>query len=71
MCSGWRYEATDMQHNFSNQFMTLTFGQIFNMTPFKVNYSLLDVSWQEKDDAGKMNVMPLLSQKLLQKKRFS
>ena len=34
-------------------------------------YSSFDASRQEKHDAGKMNVVPLLRRKLLQKKRAS
>ena len=36
----------------------------FQHEPFRSNYSYFDASSQEKHDAGKMNVVPLLSQKL-------
>ena len=54
---------------FFDQFMTLTLGQIFKMT-LKSNYILFDASWQEKHDAGNINIVALLSQKLLQKNDF-
>ena len=34
-------------------------------------YNSFDASQQEKHDAGKMNIVPLLSQKLLQKTFFA
>ena len=44
-------------------------GQLFNMT-FKSNHSSLDASQQEEHDAGKINVVALLSHKLLSKNVF-
>ena len=49
---------------FSDQFMTLTLGKNFQYDLLKSNYSLSDTSGQEEHSAGKMNIMPLLSEKL-------
>ena len=56
---------------FSDQVMTLTLGQIFKMA-FQGQRIVdsTDASRQEKHDAGKMNVVPLLSQNWLQKKKL-
>ena len=36
----------------------------------RLTYSSFDASWQEEHDAGKMNIIPLLSPKLLPKNFF-
>ena len=51
---------------FSDQVMALTWGQIFQMTS-SLNFSSCDESQEEKYDAGKINAVSLLSQKVLQK----
>ena len=48
----------------SDQVMTLTWGQIFKMTFYGQTF---DTSQEEKYDAGKLNAVSLLGQKLLQK----
>ena len=40
----------------------------FQSTFLSLNYNSFDASQQEKHNAGTINVVPLLSQKLLQKK---
>ena len=57
MYSGRRYESTDMQHDISDQVMTLAFSQIFNMRLLRSNYSSFDASQQQENYAGKINVM--------------
>ena len=51
---------------FSDQAITLTFGQI-SQWPFKVNDTSFNASRQKEHDAVKINGMPLLTQKLLPK----
>ena len=61
---------------FSGQVMTLTWGHDLDLRSnfqhdlLRSNYISFDAALQEKHDAGKMNVMPLLSQKLLPKNVF-
>ena len=50
---------------------SLTSGQNFQNDLLRSNYSSFDASRPEKHDTGNMNVMPLLSQKLLRKTFFA
>ena len=61
MCSGRRYGSIDMQHDL--------FGSVHDLD-LRSNYISFDASRQEKHDADKINVVSLLSQKLLQKNVF-
>ena len=74
MWSGWRYGAIDMQHDFSRSSHNLDLSLIFKITStgqIIINKTrLLNASRQEKHDAGKINVVAFLSQKLLSKNRL-
>ena len=70
MCSGRQYRSTNMQHDLFRSGHDLDFRSNFQNDLLRSTYSSFAVSRQEKYDAGKMNVLPLLSQKLLQKGVF-
>ena len=60
-----------MQHDLFGSGHDLDLRSIFQHDLSRSNYISFDASRQEKHDAGKINVMSLLIQKLLQKKTFS
>ena len=70
VCSGWPHGSTDMQHDLFRKGHDLDLRSNFQSDLLRSNYNSFDASRQEKHDAGKMNVVSLLSQKLLQKKTF-
>ena len=70
MCSGWRCESIDFQYNLSRSDHDLELRSNFQNDLLRSTYTSFDASRQEKHDAGKLNVVPLLSQKLLQKTFF-
>ena len=67
MCSGRSYESTDVQHELFRSGHDLDFRSNFQNNLLRSNYSSFNASQEEKYDAGKMNAVPLPSQKLLQK----
>ena len=69
MCSGRRYGSIDMQHDLFGSGQDLNLRSNFQLDFSMSNYISFDASRQEKHDAGKINVVSLLSQKLLQKKK--
>ena len=70
MCSGRPYESTDMQYDLSLSGHDLDLRSNFQNDLLMSNYGLFDASQNEKYDSGKMNVVSLLSQKLLEKNLF-
>ena len=70
MCSGRRYGSTVMQHDVFGSGHQLDLRLNFQHDLLRCNFSSFDASWQGKRNAGKINVMPLLSQKSLKKDIF-
>ena len=70
MCSGRRYGSIDMQHDLFGSGHDLDLRSNFQHDLSRSNYIAFDDSRQDKHDAGKINVVALLSQKLLQKIYF-
>ena len=70
LCSGQRYGWTDMQHDLFRSSHDLDLRSNFQDDLLMSNYISFDASRQEKHDAGKINVVALLSQQLLQKNYF-
>ena len=70
MCSGGPYGSTNMQHDHFRSGRDLDMRSNFQNDLIMSSYSSFDASQEEKYDAGKMNVMSLMSQKLLQKKKL-
>ena len=66
MCSGRRYGSTDVRHDLFRSGHDLDLRSNFQNGLLRSNYSSYS-SQEEKYDAGKMNAVSLLSQKLLQK----
>ena len=60
-----------MQHDLFRSGHDLDLRSNFQVDLSRSNYSSFDASRREEHDAGKSNVMALMSQKLLTKKRFS
>ena len=69
MCSGRQYKSTYMQLP-SRSGHDPELRSNFQYYLLRSNYSSFDVSLQEKHDAEKMNVLPLLRQNLLPKLCF-
>ena len=72
-CLGRFYESTDMQRDLFRSGHVLDLKPNFQNALRRSNYISVDASQQEKhdsDDAGKMNVVLLFSQMLLQKNVF-
>ena len=69
MGSGRRYGSTDMQHDLFRSGHDLDLRSNFPHNFLMSHYTSFDASRQEEHDAGKMNVVPLLSQKLLPRKK--
>ena len=59
-----------MQHDLFGSGHDLDLGSNFQHDPLRLNYISFDAYKQAKYDAGKINVVSLLSQKLLQKNLF-
>ena len=59
-----------MQHDLFGSCHDLDLRSNFQHDLLRSNYISFDASRQEKHDAGKINVLALQSQKLLQKKLF-
>ena len=70
MCSGRRYGPTDIRHDLFRSGHDLAPRIFFPNDLLRSSYNLFDASRQEKHDACKMNVVPLLNQRLLQKNVF-
>ena len=70
MCSRRRYGSIDMQHDLfrSGHDLGLDLRSNIQNVLLRSNYSSFGASWQEKHDAGKMNVVPLLSKKRVSQK---
>ena len=71
MCSGWPYRSTDMQHDLFRSGHVLDLRSNFTNYFLRSNYSSFDVSLRAKYATVKMNAVPFLSQKLLQRNLFS
>ena len=67
MCSGRQCRSTDMQHDLFGSGHDLDLRSNFQHDLSRSNYISFDAVWQEKHDAGKRNIVSLLSQKVLQK----
>ena len=70
MYSGRQYGSIDMKHDLFGSGHDHDLRLNFQRDLSRSNYISFDASRQEKHDAGKINVVPLLSQKLLQKNLF-
>ena len=70
MSSGRLYGSTDIQHYLFRSGHDLELRSNFHPDLLQSNYSSLDASRHEEYDAGKINGVPLPSQKKLQKKTF-
>ena len=67
MCSGRRCGSTDMQHDLFGSGHDLDLRSNFQHDLLRSYYISFDAPRQEKHDAGKISIVSLLSQKLLQK----
>ena len=67
MCSGRRCRSTNMQHDLFGSGHDLDLRSNFQHDLSRSNYISFDAARQEKHDPGKINIVSLLSQKLLQK----
>ena len=70
MCSSRRCGSTDRQHDLFGSGHDLDLRSNFQRGLSRSTYISFDAPRQEKHDAGKINVVPLLSQKLLQKNLY-
>ena len=68
MCSDRRDGSIGMKHDLFGSGHYFDLRSNFQHDLSRSSYMSLDASRQEKYDAGKINVVPLLNQKLLQKK---
>ena len=70
MCSGRQYESIDIQHDLFRSGHDFELRSNFEHDLSRSKYISFDAPRQDKHDAGKINVVSLLSKKLLQKNVF-